>query len=162
MKNITYISAGAGSGKTTHIIDKLVEAIENNTRPSEIMMTTFTRAAAQEMQERAKKKLLELGMPDKANEMGAATIGTIHSVCLRFIQKYWYLVGISPDCQQMDENDFNFYVDQSLFQKVSEEDMLLLEKWRKVLDWKKKDGPTQRIGHNTYRHKGILLYQVPK
>ena len=142
MKNITYISAGAGSGKTTRIIDKLVEAIKDETRPSEIMMTTFTRAAAQEMQERAKKKLLELGMPDKANEMGAATIGTIHSVCLRFIQKYWYLIGISPDCQQMDENDFNSYVDQSLFEQVSIEDMVNFEKWRKVLDWKKFDGKT--------------------
>ena len=141
MQNITYISAGAGSGKTTRIIDKLVNAITNEKRrPSEIMMTTFTRAAAQEMQERAKKKLLELNMPKEANEMGAATIGTIHSVCLRFIQKYWYLIGISPDCQQMDENDFNSYVDQSLFQKVSEEDMLSLEKWRKTLDWKKSDG----------------------
>ena len=141
MQNITYISAGAGSGKTTRIINKLVDAITNEKcRPSEIMMTTYTRAAAQEMQERAKKKLLELNMPDKANEMGAATIGTIHSVCLRFIQKYWYLIGISPDCQQMDENDFNSYVDQSLFQKVSKEDMLLLEEWRKTLDWKKSDG----------------------
>lgn len=143
MKNITYISAGAGSGKTTRIIKKLVNAIKdekNPCRPSEIMMTTYTRAAAQEMQERAKKKLLELNMPDKANEMGAATIGTIHSVCLRFIQKYWYLIGISPDCQQMDENDFNSYVDQSLFDQVSKEDMILLEKWRKTLDWKKSDG----------------------
>ena len=141
MKNITYISAGAGSGKTTRIIDELVNAITNEKRrPSEIMMTTFTRAAAQEMQERAKKKLLELNMPDKANEMGAATIGTIHSVCLRFIQKYWYLIGISPDCQQMDENDFNSYVDKSLFEKVSTEDMVNFEKWRKVLDWKKFDG----------------------
>ena len=141
MKNITYISAGAGSGKTTRIIDELVNAITNEKRrPSEIMMTTFTRAAAQEMQERAKKKLLELNMPKEANEMGAATIGTIHSVCLRFIQKYWYLIGISPDCQQMDENDFNSYVDQSLFDKVSIEDMVNFEKWRKVLDWKKRDG----------------------
>lgn len=141
MQNITYISAGAGSGKTTRIIDELVKAIKDDkTRPSEIMMTTFTRAAAQEMQERAKKKLLELNMPDKANEMGAAAIGTIHSVCLRFIQKYWYLIGISPDCQQMDENDFNSYVDQSLFEKVSTEDMVNFEKWRKVLDWKKFDG----------------------
>ena len=141
MKNITYISAGAGSGKTTRIIDELVNAITNEKRrPSEIMMTTYTRAAAQEMQERAKKKLLELHMPDKANEMGAATIGTIHSVCLRFIQKYWYLIGISPDCQQMDENDFNSYVDQSLFDQVSKEDMILLEKWRKTLDWKTSDG----------------------
>ena len=143
MQNITYISAGAGSGKTTRIIDKLVEALtdkEHSSRPSEIMMTTFTRAAAQEMQERAKKKLLELGMPDKANEIGAATIGTIHSVCLRFIQKYWYLVGLSPDIQQMDENDFNSYVDQSLFDMVSTEDMVNFEKWRKTLDWKKKEG----------------------
>ena len=143
MKNITYISAGAGSGKTTRIIEKLVNAIKdekNPCRPSEIMMTTYTRAAAQEMQERAKKKLLELNMPKEANEMGAATIGTIHSVCLRFIQKYWYLIGISPDCQQMDENDFNSYVDQSLFDQVSTEDMILLEKWRKTLDWKKSDG----------------------
>ena len=136
MKNITYISAGAGSGKTTRIIDKLVDAIkdnENPCRPSEIMMTTFTRAAAQEMQERAKKKLLELNMPDKANEMGAAMIGTIHSVCLRFIQKYWYLIGISPDIQEMDENDFKMYVDLSLFQQVTEAEMQEFEEWRKVL-----------------------------
>ncbi len=139
MKNITYISAGAGSGKTTRIIKELVTALQK-IRPSEVMMTTFTRAAAQEMQERAKKELLELGKINEANEMGAATIGTIHSVCLRFIQKYWYLIGISPDCQQMDENDFNSYVDQSLFEKVSTEDMVNFEKWRKVLDWKKFDG----------------------
>ena len=144
MQNITYISAGAGSGKTTRIIAELVNAIQVETRPSEIMMTTFTRAAAQEMQERAKKRLLELDMPDKANEMGAATIGTIHSVCLRFIQKYWYLVGLSPDSQQMDENDFNSYVDQSLFQQVSEEDMISFEKERKALDWKKNDGDSTK------------------
>ena len=143
MKNITYISAGAGSGKTTRIIDKLVEAINEETRPSEIMMTTFTRAAAQEMQERAKKKLLELGKPDKANEMGAATIGTIHSVCLRFIQKYWYLIGISPDIQEMDENDFKMYVDLSLFQQVEEEDMQKFEEWRKELGLTYYDGTTK-------------------
>ena len=144
MQNITYISAGAGSGKTTRIIEELVNAIKDGARPSEIMMTTFTRAAAQEMQERAKKKLLESGMSDKANEMGAATIGTIHSVCLRFIQKYWYLVGLSPDSQQMDENDFNSYVDLSLFRQVKEEEMQEFEKWRKILDWKKNDGESTK------------------
>ena len=144
MQNITYISAGAGSGKTTRIIEELVNAIKDGARPSEIMMTTFTRAAAQEMQERAKKKLLESGMSDKANEMGAATIGTIHSVCLRFIQKYWYLVGLSPDSQQMDENDFNSYVDLSLFRQVKEEEMQEFEKWRRILDWKKNDGESTK------------------
>ena len=139
MKNITYISAGAGSGKTTRIIKELVATINNGVMPSQIIMTTFTRAAAQEMRERAKQKLLELGQPDKANEMEAAMIGTIHSVCLSFLQKYWYLAGISPDTQQMDENDFKLYVDRSLFDNVSEEDMQDFERWRKVLDLKKKD-----------------------
>lgn len=139
MKNITYISASAGSGKTTRIIEELVSALKS-IRPSEVMMTTFTRAAAQEMQERAKKELLKLGEINKANEMGAATIGTIHSVCLRFIQKYWYLIGISPDIQEMDENDFKMYVDQSLFEKVSTEDMVNFERWRKELIWTKFDG----------------------
>ena len=73
MKNITYISAGAGSGKTTRIIDKLVEAINDKTRPSEIMMTTFTRAAAQEMQERAKKKLLDLAGGELDERIGSDT-----------------------------------------------------------------------------------------
>lgn len=140
MKNITYISAGAGSGKTTRIINELVAAINNGVKPSQIIMTTFTRAAAQEMRERAKQKLLELGQPDKANEMDAAMIGTIHSVCLSFLQKYWYLAGISPETQQMDENDFKLYVDRSLFENVSEKDMQDFERWRKMLDLKKNDG----------------------
>lgn len=140
MKSITYISAGAGSGKTTRIIAELVNAIKGGIRPSEIIMTTFTRAAAQEMRERAKAELLKQGMNDKANEMGAATIGTIHSVCLRFLQKYWYLVGLSPEIQEMDENDFNTYVDRSLFLHVSESNIQQFEQWRKVLDLKKHDG----------------------
>ena len=140
MKNITYISAGAGSGKTTRIIKELVAAINSGVKPSQIIMTTFTRAAAQEMRERAKQKLLELGQPDKANEMEAAMIGTIHSVCLSFLQKYWYLAGISPETQQMDENDFKLYVDRSLFENVSEKDMQDFERWRKMLDLKKNDG----------------------
>lgn len=151
MKNITYISAGAGSGKTTRIIKELVTAINSGVQPSQIIMTTFTRAAAQEMRERAKQKLLELGKPDKANEMEAAMIGTIHSVCLSFLQKYWYLAGISPETQQMDENDFKLYVDRSLFENVFEKDMQDFERWRKVLDLKKNDGTSTKPYVNYWR-----------
>ena len=141
MKNITYISASAGSGKTTEIVKRLVNAIKDEgVRPSEIIMTTFTRAAAQEMRERAKKGLLEADMIEKANEMGAAMIGTIHSVCLSFLQKYWYLAGISPETQEMDENDFKFYVDMSLFELIEENDMQDFEEWRKELNITHFDG----------------------
>ena len=151
MKNITYISAGAGSGKTTRIIKELVATINNGVKPSQIIMTTFTRAAAQEMRERAKQKLLELGQPDEANEMDAAMIGTIHSVCLSFLQKYWYLAGISPETRQMDENDFKLYVDRSLFENVSEQDMQDFERWRKVLDLKIKDSSSTKPYVNYWR-----------
>ena len=82
MKNITYISAGAGSGKTTRIIKELVTAINSGVQPSQIIMTTFTRAAAQEMRERAKQNLLELGQPDKAYGMDSTYHGSIHLVRL--------------------------------------------------------------------------------
>ena len=61
MKKILYISAGAGSGKTTELVNRLVDVLKNHPdiRPSEIMMTTFSRAAANEMRERSRAGLLE-------------------------------------------------------------------------------------------------------
>ena len=51
MKNIEFINAGAGSGKTTRLTQILSEELgkKNNTiRPSEVILTTFTELAASE------------------------------------------------------------------------------------------------------------------
>jgi ATP-dependent helicase/nuclease subunit A len=45
--NITFISAGAGSGKTYTLIELISEAIENGTPPENILATTFTVKAAE-------------------------------------------------------------------------------------------------------------------
>lgn len=136
MKKILYISAGAGSGKTTELVNRLVDVLKNHPdiRPSEIMMTTFSRAAANEMRERSRAGLLEADLVKQASELDAASIGTIHSICLGFLQKYWYLVGISPEPKQLEENDFKSFADKSINQIVKESDIWQFEQWRKELD----------------------------
>ena len=81
MDNITYINAGAGSGKTytlTHHLSKAL--VEDGIKPSEIILTTFTDAAASEFREKARAVLLKEGKTELAAEMGSAAIGTVHSV----------------------------------------------------------------------------------
>lgn len=136
MKKILYISAGAGSGKTTELVNRLVDVLKNHQdiKPSEIMMTTFSRAAANELRERTRAGLLDEDLVKQASELDAASIGTIHSICLGFLQKYWYLVGISPEPKQLEENDFKSFADKSINQIVSESDIWQFEQWRKELE----------------------------
>lgn len=137
MKKILYISAGAGSGKTTELVNRLVDVLKNHQdiKPSEIMMTTFSRAAANELRERTRAGLLKEDLVKQASELDAASIGTIHSICLGFLQKYWYLVkeGISPEPKQLEENDFKSFADKSINQIVTESDIWQFEQWRKEL-----------------------------
>ena len=136
MKKILYISAGAGSGKTTELVNRLVDVLKNHQdiKPSEIMMTTFSRAAANELRERTRAGLLDEDLVKQASELDAASIGTIHSICLGFLQKYWYLVGISPEPKQLEENDFKSFADKSINKIVTDSDIWQFEQWRKELE----------------------------
>ena len=123
MKNVTYINAGAGSGKTTELTKILAEKLQKEVKPSEVILTTFTEMAAAEFRERARQKLYQSGQADIANQLDAATIGTVHSVAFSFIKKYWYLIGVSPDMKVMSEEDLQVYISQSLGDYVSEPDL---------------------------------------
>ena len=68
MKNVTYINAGAGSGKTYRLTKTLTELIEaGNVNPEQVILTTFTIKAANEFKEKAKAFLFEEGMYDEGN-----------------------------------------------------------------------------------------------
>lgn len=113
MRNITYYNAGAGSGKTHKLTTLLVEKINGGINPSEVILTTFTELAAAEFKEKAREALLKK-LPDKATELDSGVIGTVHSVTLNMIKKYWYLLGISPQVNVMSEADKKFYISQSM------------------------------------------------
>lgn len=137
MKNIQYINAGAGSGKTTKLTQILSEQLgntNNNIKPSEVILTTFTELAASEFREKSRQQLFKDGHPDIAAELDSATIGTVHSVALNFIQRYWYLIGVSPDMKVMSEDDLQVYISESLGQYVSNEHLRFFNSYRAYFD----------------------------
>ena len=86
--NIEVLSAGAGSGKTYTLTQRMVTLLQNGVRPAGIMATTFTKKAAAELQERVRVRLLEAGMNEAANELGEALIGTVHGIGTRLLQRF--------------------------------------------------------------------------
>ena len=124
MKNVTYINASAGSGKTWTLTHRLADLIKNKVvKPEQVIMTTFSVKAANEMKEEAKKVLYDSKQYDEATRIDQAMIGTIHSVAQALIKKYWFFLGLSPDMGVLDEDDTNFYVSQSLADLPSDEEL---------------------------------------
>lgn len=80
------VLAGAGSGKTTTLINRITELIKV-TKPDRIVMLTFTNAAADEMKYKA----------SKVNEDCKNVIAcTYHKYCGKMLRKYGKAIGIDP------------------------------------------------------------------
>lgn len=127
MKNVKYISASAGSGKTYSLTKALTEAIqEGSVEPENVILTTFTKAAASEFKEKAKAMLYENGMVLEADRLDQALIGTIHSVAEALILKYWYVLGLSPKITPIEDKDKDFFKEQSLITLLKEEELAFL------------------------------------
>lgn len=139
MKNVNYISAGAGSGKTYTLTQRLAQHIINNdVRPEEVILTTFTDKAAEEFRERAKTVLYEKGKYDEADRLDLAQIGTVHSIAYKMVAKYWYILGLSPQLKVMDENDVNFFISQSLADLPKDDEISFLNEFRYYFDIQRK------------------------
>lgn len=117
---ITVISAGAGSGKTYSLTQRMVEMLQTGVRPAGIIATTFTKKAAAELQDRVRVKLLEEGLPEAANELGAALIGTVHSIGTRLLQRFAFEAGVSPLVEIIAEEDSSRMFNESLSQVLTE------------------------------------------
>ncbi len=115
MKNVTYINAGAGSGKTYTLTERLADLIEReHIRPEQVILTTFTTKAAAEFKEKAKGFLFERGLYDEAIRLDQALVGTVHSVANALINKFWFKLGLPPSMGVIAEEDVEFYISQSL------------------------------------------------
>lgn len=83
------ILAGAGSGKTRVLVSRINHLLENcHVSTSEILCATFTRKAGSEMSERLEKLA--------GSKAHGVTIGTLHSVALRMIQRFGEFIGLNP------------------------------------------------------------------
>ena len=104
-KNIV-VSASAGSGKTSIMIERIANFISNFQVPiKEMLVVTFTNSAAAEMKERLVNKLAQKIEEEKdyskkaflisqAEDIDSANICTIDKFCISILQKYYYLLGL--------------------------------------------------------------------
>src|SRR3989304_2380362 len=102
------IIAGAGTGKTTVITERIKHLIlEKNVKPSEILALTFTEKAAAEMEERVDKE-----MPYGYTQMW---ISTFHSFCDRILRQEAIHIGLNPSYKLMTEAESILFLRENLF-----------------------------------------------
>ena len=143
MINVEFINAGAGSGKTHKLVTLLAGYLGGklgNYQPGEVILTTFTELAAAEFRERARAVLLQNEMYEKASQLDSASIGTVHAVAYGFVRKYWYLLGRGASENVMSENDKQFYINQSLANIATEDDILFFEDLLREFGFSKFEG----------------------
>ena len=109
------IEAGAGSGKTSSLVKRMVAEVETGKfKISEIAAVTFTRKAAAELKERFQTKLEEVFRettdPEKAKlleealmDMEQCFLGTIHSFCARLLRERPIEAGLDPNFKDLTE-----------------------------------------------------------
>ena len=99
---ITVVVAAAGAGKTTRIVHSIAETVKTRA-PEEIVATTFTVKAANELVERARAYLTEVGQADIAARLLGARFGTVNAICGHFAAEYALELGRSPSTEVIPE-----------------------------------------------------------
>lgn len=98
------LSAGAGSGKTSVLVERFVRAvIEDGIAPSRILAITFTERSAGELAERIRTRFLELRQREAARDTEAAFLGTFHGFAARLLRAHPLPAGLDPDFAILDE-----------------------------------------------------------
>ena len=88
-KNI-IVSAGAGSGKTAVLTERVLEKVKNGISLSNLLILTFTKMAAKEMRERIGSKLKENNLIKELSYLDSADITTFDAYALSLLKKYHY------------------------------------------------------------------------
>ena len=144
------VSAAAGSGKTTVLVEHIIEQLFNGQDLDHLLIVTFTEAAAQEMKQRLTHELQSrtATVTDTSKRqhlyrqlalIPSAYISTLHAFCLRVIRKFYYLRDVDPNFRLLSDDNERFLLKERAWQKLrtayyqaEDEDFFLLEDncWR--------------------------------
>ncbi len=161
------VSASAGSGKTTVMIEKIIRLITSGVGVEELLAVTFTKKAAAQMKEKLSRALIEeinkaeisstkrSALKKQLSGVASADISTIHSYCSKLIKSHFYAAGVDSVFRVIGGEDAdgralkNAALDELLEEgyEEQEEDFLhlLSSYWRK-----KKDVALRKIFLTTY------------
>lgn len=114
-KGNVLVSASAGSGKTTVMIEKIFRLIQAGYEVSRMAVMTFSKASAAEMKNRLVKKLYDAVRNGTEEESARAlrqldsfpfaNISTIDSFCFSIIKKYYAVTGVNPSATPLDPDE---------------------------------------------------------
>lgn len=99
---INTVVASAGAGKTTRIVRDIAEEVTRR-EPEEIVATTFTVKAADELIERSRANLFRTGQAEKAARLLGARFGTVNSICGQIVGEHAIDLGRSPRAEVIPE-----------------------------------------------------------
>lgn len=101
------VIAGAGSGKTRVLTERLAKIIELGlARPEDILTVTFTNKAAAEIKERALKRLNESAAADGHKQIyDIPWMGTFHSTAVKILRRHGHLIGLDNSFTIYDGDD---------------------------------------------------------
>ncbi|GMQ76976.1 MAG: UvrD-helicase domain-containing protein [Gammaproteobacteria bacterium] len=155
---LTVVPAGAGSGKTHHIQECLAEWISvGEVAPERIVAVTFTEAAAAELRERVRARLLAAGRVEDALRLDQAFISTIHGFGLRLLTEYAFDAGLSPSHRLLDEDEETMLVRLALA-RTGKADVLSadLKGFGYTFDWSSRKGAEAVMRDDVLRVVNVL------
>lgn len=113
-KNI-IVSAGAGSGKTAVLSERVIRKLKQKVNINELLILTFTNAAATEMKDRIRKKIKkDPSLKEQLDYLEQAYITTFDSYALSVVKKYNYLLNIPKNIKPTDSIIINIKKKQIL------------------------------------------------
>lgn len=109
------VAAAAGSGKTAVLVERIIQRLQDTERPlsiQELLVVTFTKAAAAEMRARIGAKLSSVFsetnnsyLEEQISLLPSAHISTLHSFCQWVISHYFYRLDIDPTFRIGNESE---------------------------------------------------------
>lgn len=111
------LSAAAGSGKTAVLVERIIRRLLDKEYPidiTELLVVTFTKAAAAEMRDRIGTALMKALSETKDSRverqlalLPSAQISTLHAFCQHVIRKYFYTIDLDPAFSIAGEEELN-------------------------------------------------------
>ncbi|AVK63562.1 helicase-exonuclease AddAB subunit AddA [Lactobacillus sp. CBA3606] len=137
--NNLLVSASAGSGKTTVLIERIMRKLAAGTNLDQLLVVTFTNLAAKHMKQKLEQQLnaqiskllkTEAGqaqtstavqqLRQQLNLLGVANISTLDAFCLRLIQRYYYVIDLDPVFRLLTDNTEGLLIRDQVWGAVRE------------------------------------------
>lgn len=158
------LSAAAGSGKTAVLVERITKLMTTGNEPvdpANLLVVTFTNAAAAEMRARVNDSIDKLIKQNPADaflrsikmKLPEAKITTMDSFCISFVREHFHMADIEPDFNILDNSEINILTYDAMsttLERICREEPELYDKLNTVTSFGRDD--------NSLTEKIIRLY----